>query len=652
MSSLAVDVGGTFTDFVILNADGTLDAFKILSTPSKPELAMVEGLKRAQRQVGAILHATTIATNAILGQVGLDLPKAALFLTKGFRDIIEIARQNRSSLYDLFFEKPKQLVPRELRFEVDERVDFLGNVLKTLDEVEVENIIGEMPDTLVVAISFLHSYVNPSNEKTAKQLIGKRFTYVSASHEVAPEPREYERTCTVLLNALLMPIVARYLQSLESALNEFGKPSLYIMGSSGGLIESKEACAKPVQLIESGPAAGVIAAAEFAKMLNQPLVISFDMGGTTAKAGTVVDYLPEIASEYEVGGQAHHGRVVKGSGYPVRFPFTDLAEVSAGGGTIVWKDNAGALHVGPMSAGAEPGAISYGRGGVQPTLTDANLVLGRLSEKILGGDMGLDVVAAKAGFAGLGDIVESASSAIKLANLEMARAIRLVTVERGLDPSEFTLMVFGGAGPQHAADVADELEVSRVIIPPEPGAFSALGMLFADSKYEARSSFPKNLENEFRALESKLSGEVERKSYFVRNADVRYLDQGWEVLVPVNRPALLEDVTKSFEEKHQALYGFVLEKAIEVVTIRVFAITPRSKPTLRSVAKGGVARPQGTTKVYFGEWVETPVYLREELPADFKAAGPIRVDEYGSCTLVPPSWQIRVVELGAMVMER
>jgi N-methylhydantoinase A len=650
--SVSVDVGGTFTDFVVRDADGNLNSFKMLSTPSRPEDAIVGGLEKVEEPIEDILHATTIATNALLGQVGLELPSVGLFVTKGFRDVVEIARQNRSSLYDLFFEKPRELVPRSLRFEIDERVDFSGLLLKSVDPGEVKKIASKMPEVQSVAVCFLHSYANNANEKAAEKILRKHFKYLSASYQVAPEPREYERTSTVLLNAVLMPIVARYIQSLERELSKFGKPALHIMASSGGLIDSTEAGGRPVQMIESGPAAGVIASSEFGRLLNLPNLISFDMGGTTAKAGTVANYQPEIVPEYEVGGRAHHGRILKGSGYPVKFPFLDLAEVSAGGGTIIWRDAARALHVGPLSAGAEPGPISYRRGGNQPTLTDANLVLGRLSPRLLGGGLSLDTKAAKSGFSKLGEFVEVAGSAIKLANLEMARAIRLVTVERGLDPSEFNLMVFGGAGPQHAAEVADELGVPKVIIPPEPGAFSALGMLLADSKFEIRSSFPKDVEDSFRSLERKLATQAKAGTYFTRFADARYADQGWEVLVPVSKPAVMSNIAKSFEEKHLALYGFNLDKPVEVVTIRVFAVTPRLKARFTAPAKHGDAEPKDSARVYFGEWVETPVYLRQDLPANFRAKGPMRIEEYGSCILVPPAWRVSMGELGALVMER
>ncbi|MCU7788685.1 hydantoinase/oxoprolinase family protein [Pyrobaculum sp. 3827-6] len=645
---VAVDVGGTFTDFVAVDEEGRLLAYKILSTPRKPEQAVVDGLSRLPK-VEEVLHASTIGTNALLGQMGLELPKVALFTTKGFRDVIEIGRQNRPRLYDLYFDKPRPIVPRELRFEVDERTLANGTVLKEVDPGEVEQYAKKAVESGVVsvAVSFLHSYINPSNEARAGEVLRRFFRYVSLSSEVAPEPREYERTSTAVVNAALMPLVGRYLEELGRYAESRGG-RLYVMSSSGGLVTAGEAARKPVHLIESGPAGGVVAAAEFAKILGLPRVISFDMGGTTAKAGTVVNSEPSITTEYEVGGEAHHGRLVKGSGYPVRFPLIDLAEVSAGGGTIIWRDEGGALRVGPVSAGAEPGPVCYGRGGAEPTITDANVVLGRVAQ-LLGGEMKLDADAAYKSFRRLGDPVEVAWSAVQLANLEMARAVRLVTVERGLDPSEFALFAFGGAGPQHAAELAEELGVKTVVIPPEPGVFTALGMLFADSKFEARASYPRDLEEAYRRLEESLS--PVGPTYYVRLADVRYQGQGWELVVPVGRPASLEEVRRAFEEKHLATYGFKLDRPIEVVTVRVFAVVARKRPRLREPEATGEPKPTHR-RVYFGEWVEAPVYKREELPRGFKTEGPAVIEERHSATVVPPKWRVEVGPLGSLVLRQ
>jgi len=574
MVAVAVDVGGTFTDFVVLRDDGSIESFKVLTTPKSPEVAVLEGLRRVKHRIDEVLHATTIGTNALLGQVGLELPRIALFTTKGFRDVIEIGRQNRPRLYDLFFEKPKPLVPRELRFEVDERVLADGAVAKRVDVNEVESyaIKAKSVGVVSVAVAFLHSYANSSNEEIAGEVLRRHFRYISLSSRVAPEPREYERASTTVVNAALMPIVNDYVARFSEGLRELGIARFYIMSSAGGLVDAEEAVERPVQLIESGPAAGAIAAAEFSRVINVSNVIGFDMGGTTAKASSIVNHEPEVTTEYEVGGEVHHGRIIKGSGYPVRFPFIDLAEVSAGGGTIIWRDEANALRVGPLSAGADPGPICYGKGGTEPTLTDANLVLGRIGEYLLGGEMKLDKHSATKGLVRLGDPVQVANDAIRLANMEMARAIRLVTIERGLDPRDFVLMAFGGAGPQFATFVAEELSITKIVIPPEPGAFSALGLLMADSRFEARLSFPKDLEDGFGKLEENLLSRLGRVDYFVRLADVRYVGQGWELVVPVGRPARIEDVEREFNERHRATYGFSLNKPVSC-DHKVFAVS-------------------------------------------------------------------------------
>ncbi|MGC8973843.1 MAG: hydantoinase/oxoprolinase family protein [Thermoproteus sp.] len=646
MSLVGVDVGGTFTDFVVVDKDGNIKTLKILSTPREPERAVIEGLSGLD--FSEVLHASTIGTNALLGQVGLEIPKVAFFTTKGFRDVIEIGRQNRPRLYDLYFQKPRQIVPRELRFEVDERTLPDGTVERAVDPREVEELArrAKSAGAVSAAVGFLHSYANPSNEEAAAKILKEHFEYVTASYEVAWEAREYERFSTAVVNAALMPLVGRYLGKLKSYVESRGG-RMYVMASSGGLVTVDEAARRPVQLVESGPAAGVIAAAELAKLLDERQVISFDMGGTTAKAGTVVDFEPAITAEYEVGGESHRGRVVKGSGYPVRFPFVDLAEVSAGGGTIVWRDAGGALRVGPLSAGADPGPVSYGRGGAEPTITDANLVLGRIPEAIAGGRMKLDREAAERAFAKLGDPVDVAGSAVKLVNLEMARAIRLVTVERGLDPSRFVLMAFGGAGPQHAAEVAEEMGMGRVLIPPMPGVFTSLGMLMADFKFEARMAYPKDVARGFEELEGRLA--QYKPDYYLRYADVRYRGQGWELTVPVGADASPEAIRRAFEEKHLATYGFRLDREIEVTTIRAFAVVRRAKPRLGDPPASG--EPEVFEReVYFDGWTAAAVYRRQDLPLGFKIKGPALIVEDYSTTVVPPRWEVSVRKYGVLEM--
>ncbi|WP_291999227.1 hydantoinase/oxoprolinase family protein [Caldivirga sp.] len=648
MVVVAVDVGGTFTDFVILRDDGTIYSIKILSTPRSPEVAVFDGLRRIRGHISEVLHATTIGTNALLGQVGLELPRVALFTTGGFRDVIEIGRQNRPRLYDLMFDKPRPLVPRELRFEVNERVLANGTVTKHADPREIEEyaIKAKSMSVISVAISYLHSYINPVNEEITGNVLKKYFKYVSLSSRVAPEPREYERASTTIVNAALMPIVSEYISRFSEGLKELGISRFFIMSSAGGLIDAEEAIKRPVQLIESGPAAGAVAAAEFSRIIGARNVIAFDMGGTTAKASSILRHEPEVTTEYEVGGEAHHGRFIKGSGYPVRFPFIDLAEVSSGGGTIIWRDEAGALRVGPISAGADPGPICYGKGGKEPTLTDANVALGRIGDYLLGGEMRLDKDAAIKGLARLGDPINVALEAIRLATLEMARAVRLVTVERGLDPRDFALMAFGGAGPQFATYIAEELGIGSIIIPPEPGAFSALGLLMADERFEARASFPKDIEDGFRRLEDELLSRLGRVDYFLRYADVRYVYQGWELTIPVGKPASIGDVEKAFNDRHYATYGFKLNKPIEVVTIRVFAVITRIKPRFKATKAEGEAKPRSFRKVFFDEWIEVPIYWREEIPTGQVIDGPAIIEEYGSTIVIPPRWKAAVGEHG------
>ncbi|MFP3064954.1 MAG: hydantoinase/oxoprolinase family protein [Sulfolobus sp.] len=633
--TIAVDIGGTFTDVIYLQPDGSIRYYKGLSTPKSPEIGVKNAIQKMGIKVDKIVHATTIATNAILGQLNLELPKTALITTKGFRDVIEIGRQNRPELYNPYFQKPKPLVPRELRFEVDERTLHDGRILKRLNELEVEEIAKKiMNEVPAVAVVFLHSYKNPENELRAKEILSKYFKYVSASFEVSPEQREYERTTTTVINAMLMPIVSKYVESLRTITQE-----LYIMSSSGGLIDSEEAVRRPVQIIESGPSAGVVGAQIFSEMLGEKNVISFDMGGTTAKAGSIVNGEVEITSEYEVGGRAHHGRIVKGSGYPIRFPFIDLAEVSAGGGAIIWRDEGGALRVGPISAGADPGPVCYNMGGKEPTLTDADAVLEILGDSLLGGEMKLNINSAREAISKLGDPVEVSKEAINLASLEMARAIRLVTVERGLDPSEFTLFAFGGAGPQWAIRVAEELGIKKILIPPHPGLFSALALLMVDEKYEIRSAFPKDVYNEFKRLEEELSKRV-NVDYFLHYIDARYKGQGWELTIPVKG-----DYVKEFEERHKTIYGFTLPYPVEVTTVRVFGIKKTVKPSLPD-PQGKEIKIRKRRALLIDDWVDVDVYRRDDLPKGYKGRGPAIIEEYSSTIVIHDGWSFEVKKMG------
>ena len=648
----SVDIGGTFTDIILQKNNEIVGYYKVPTTPKEPEVGLAHGLgKYADRDIENLIHATTIATNALLGQHGLELPRVALLSTRGFRDVVEIGRQNRPNLYDLFFEKPKQIVQRNLRFEIDERVDSKGAVVKKLRTEDVEKLADkikkESPGS--IAVSFINSYLNSSNEEEANSVLSGHFSYVTTSSHISPEQREYERTSTAVVNAALMPIVSRYIRNLEKKLVDFGSPGISVMASSGGLVSTNEVFSRPVQIVESGPAAGVIASSEVSRILGLGNVISFDMGGTTAKAGTVVNGEVSITSEYEVGGKSHHGRMNKGSGYPVRFPFVDLAEVSAGGGTVIWKDQAGALKIGPVSAGAEPGPICYGKGGAEPTITDANLVLGMIGSSLLGGQMSLDVQGAISGLSILGEPYEVAESAISLADLEMARAIRIVTVERGLDPSDFTLMAFGGAGPQHAARIADELGITKVVIAPKPGVFSALGLLFSDWRYESRRPFPQDTESGFQDIENELA-EKHPGSRFLRYADCRYRGQGSELTVAVS-DASRPSIEELFRKLHFSTYGFNLEREVEIVAIRVFAVSERKKPGLS--ADPAESHPVSSRDaVIRGEKISLMTYARPGLIPDQVVSGPCSIDDYDSSTFVPEGWNASAGSIGEINLRR
>ncbi len=489
-------MGGTFTDLVAVEAaTGRRHLVKRPSTPRAPEEGVLAALDELfarfpqAPQIEYLAHSTTIATNALLGQMHLELLRVVFLTTHGFRDVVEIGRQNRSEVYHLNVTRPRPLAAREDRIGVRERMDYRGEVLQPLEDAEIERVLDEVrarkPDAL--AIGFLHSYANDAHEQAMARALERALPDVplTCSAQIDPEYREYERFSTALVNAALLPIVQRYIDRLRTALHDRGiRAPLYVMQSNGGMTLAQRAALQPAAIIESGPASGVIAAADLAREAQAPRVLSFDMGGTTAKAGTIVDGAVQVANEFEAAGTTHSGRSVKGSGYPVRFPFVDLAEISAGGGTIAFVDEAGALRVGPISAGADPGPACYGRGGAA-TVTDANVVLGRLNGTALAGgtfpidaQRSYDAIAVLAARIGL-SVQETAAGIIRIVDAQMAKVLRIVTVERGLDPRDFTMVAFGGNGPLHCCALAEELGIRHVLVPRDPGVFSALGLLVA-----------------------------------------------------------------------------------------------------------------------------------------------------------------------------
>ncbi|MHA1589142.1 MAG: hydantoinase/oxoprolinase family protein [Candidatus Njordarchaeales archaeon] len=690
---VGIDIGGTFTDIIALDplSGKVLANMKIPSTPRQPEKVVINGLSSLARKFGksveTIIHATTIATNALLGQIGLELPKTALITTKGFRDVLEIGRQRRPELYNLFFTKPKPLIPRRYRLEITERIEWTGRIITPLREEELKFIIQRIKSEKIVsvAVSLLHSYANPIHEKIIKKKLLEEIPelYVSLSSEVDPEYREFERTSTTVVNAVLMPIIHRYLMDLKKALKKLGlEAPILIMQSSGG-VSGVDYCAKfPVTIIESGPAAGVVASVFYSSLIKERNLITFDMGGTTAKAGMIIDGLPIITTEYEVGGKIHAGRVIKGSGYPVRHVFIDLAEVSAGGGSIAWVDAGGALRVGPISAGADPGPACYGKGGENPTVTDANLVLGRLNPKyLLGGDMriyldlSLKALREKICEVTGMDVYEAAIGVIRIANSIMSKVLRIVSVERGYDPRDFSLIAFGGAGPMHACALAQELEVYKIIVPPSPGLFSALGLLVTDLKHVLSKSIRKNLdeidpnalEEEFKELETKGIGILKREGVsedrivIHRFADMRYWAQGYELLVPISRPIDEKEIRKlreRFHEVHEKTYGYSMrDEEIEIVNIRVECIGLLSKPVIRPSKRKITTRvsPHDYREVFFegiNDFIKTPVFLREKLCPGFEYEGPAIIEQYDSTTVVYPGWRFLVDEYENIIIMR
>ncbi len=665
MWRVAVDVGGTFTDLYAVSREGEAIRIKVLTTPEAPEIGVLnaidellgKGIKPSEIEL--VIHATTIATNAFLGQRKLKLAEVSLVTTKGLEDVIEIQRQKRPRLYDLTGKKPKPLVPPELRFGVRERLDARGNVIEPLDVNELLAIAPNLRG--IVAVCFLHSYANPAHELKAKELLEKLGFEVVTSHESTLERREYERFSTTIINAALKPLVSSYLLRLLEALRSRGiEAQLYVVSSSGGLITIEEAMARPAQLIESGPAGGAVGAAFYARKLGVPKALAFDMGGTTAKAAVIVNGEPVLTREYEVGGEVHSGRLVKGSGYPVRYPFVDLAEVSAGGGTIAWSDN-GILRVGPISAGANPGPACYGLGGEEPTVTDADLLLNRLPERLPSGLTLRKDLAAKA-FERLAeelgaDPMETAKAVIELITEEMGRAVRIVTVERGIDPSELVLIAYGGMGPLHAAELAEQFEVTEVLVPPGAGVFTALGMLNSDVKYSMTKSVVKeareDLEPVFLELEAMVRRRVESGGMSVdevrRSADVRYSTQGWTLEIDVSEPYSPEELVRKFEEEHLKRYGFKLDAPVVVESVTVTAVHKVRK----AVLKGGLgaSKEVGEVEAWFlGKGFEkTAIYERF---GTGEVQGPAMIVDYDTTILVPPKWTAKALEDGSLLLRR
>ncbi len=689
---IGVDIGGTFTDIVLLGSDGTIHTKKISSSVDNYARAIVEGLSEVFAETGLagaaieeLRHGTTVASNAILEHKGA---RTGLITTKGFRDVLEIRTLRMPRLYDLTWTKPAPLVERYLRQVVDERIDAQGRVQLALDLTDAERAVDVLLTERVetIAVCLLHSYANPAHELAIRDLIAQRAPGlpVSISYEVLPEIKEYERTSTTVMNAYVMPVVATYLRALRKGLDEAGIDArLLLMQSSGGLTTDAAAAARPVDIIESGPAGGVVGAQALARARRLSNIITFDMGGTTAKASIVEGGEVARAAEYSVGaGIVIGSRLLTGAGYTLKVPAIDLAEVGAGGGSHVWIDPGGSLQIGPESAGADPGPVCYDRGGTTPTVTDASVVLGYLNpDHLVGGALKLNAQKARAAFEQaiarpLGMSVERAAhGAHQIAASNMIRAIKAVSTERGRDVREFALFAFGGNGPLFACGMAAALGMRRVVVPPSAGLFSSFGLLYADVEHHYGRTFRRLLRNcdlgeverAWAALARQAAEQLAAEGFtgpragLRRTAALHYQGQTYELSVPVPEGPMDQGMVAYLEEafgrEHEKTYGHRAgpDEPVELVTIQVVGQGLRADAGVPERVRPSRAEPvpPPPRQAYFGVeqgWLQTPVRRRTELSAPL--AGPAIVEEYDATCVIPPGWCAALDTGGNILIER
>jgi N-methylhydantoinase A len=669
---VAVDIGGTFTDLVAYDHE----SHKVMYTKSPTTYGnFVDGILACFDKAGIkpseasfLNHGTTLVINALIQRNGA---KTALVTSVGFRDVLEIARGNRPDPFDLYYKRDEPLVPRELRFEVAERLDANGDVVTALDTDALRSLAEHLKSLEIssVAVFFMNSYINPEHEEAAAAILKRALpnAYVTHSTELTREWYEYERTSTVVANAFVGPDVSTYVRRLEdelSARNFDG--SLFMMGSNGGLLSVERTCAQPIALVESGPIGGCIGAGAYAGALGFDNVVAFDMGGTTAKCALVENGRFSVDSVYYVGGYV--------KGFPIKSPVIDIVEVGSGGGSIAWLDDQNRLHVGPQSAGSTPGPVCYGRGGLDPTVTDANLVLGRLNpDQVLGGELSLDVeaackaiadrIATPLGYSGEEGLIRIADGILSIATVVMAGAIRRCSVEHGLDPRDFVLFSYGGGGPLHGSALAHELSIPMMVIPPEPGNFSAIGMLLADARLDASKTFTAVLDDSavtevgalFQSMEDDarvaLARDFGTKDVtFEYHAEMRYRGQRHNIKVALSSFDDREALQKAFEHDYAQRYGHADAKApVELQALHLSAFARLRRPDIERLPRGlesSAAKP--SRAVYFersGGMVETAVYARAALAPGFRAEGPAVIEEYGSTTVI---WPGDAFEVGAM----
>jgi N-methylhydantoinase A len=670
---IAVDIGGTFTDLIAFDEHSKrIQHAKSLTTPRDPVEGLINCIRKTDldpSSIDSLIHGSTIAINTLVERKGATV---GLIVTRGTRDVYIIGRGNRPEAYNLFFHRPHPLVPRHRTIEVSERLYCSGEIREPLDTDHVKAACKELERYGVdaVAVCFLHSYANPEHERIAGRIVEETLarSYVSMSHEILRDYREYERMSTTVVNAYIGPTVGGYVRNLRSELDVLGfRGEFAIMQSNGGIMAPEAAARRPVMMMESGPVGGIIASAEIGKALGYKDVISFDMGGTTAKASLVRAGEPTMAEGYYVGGYA--------SGHPVMMPVVDVVEVGAGGGSIAWIDEVGALKVGPQSSGADPGPITYCRGGQAPTITDANVILGRIGVRdFLGGEMRLGWDAAVRGMTESVakplqmDVATAARSVVQIANAKMSLAVREVSVEKGYDPRDFALVASGGAGPLHAVAIARELYIPTVIVPRFPAHFSALGMLMADERHDFVRTYYSDLQDadfpHLGTIYKEMVAEARRMltkgipvGYQIL-LDLRYVGQEFALPVPVSIEHLVAGdharIRAAFDELHEQRYAHHSnDERVEIINMRLVALGHRAKLALPPLAKRRATVAEEQRSVYFDQGdngVECPVYRRDELPPAAAFRGPALVSEYGSTTVVFPGDRLVVAETGELVI--
>ncbi len=689
---VGADIGGTFTDLVLLGEDGTLYTKKVSSTVGEYEVAIADGLSSifevaglTADQIDEVLHGTTVASNAILEHKGA---RTGLITTKGFRDVLEIRTLRMPRLYDLHWEKPPPLVERYLRLDVNERINHRGEIETALDLDEVERVVKRLLAEQVetIAVCLINSYANDEHERAIKAVIERLAPDLlhCISADVLPEISEYQRTSTTVINAYVMPIVSHYLQQLSARLKaaEIDAP-LLLMQSNGGLINAGVAERKPANIIESGPAGGVVGAQALARKLDLPDVITFDMGGTTAKASLVENGEFTRSLDYQVGGGIMIGsRLTSGAGYHLKVPAIDLAEVGAGGGSVVWIDAGGSMQIGPQSAGAVPGPVCYGQGGVDPTVTDANVILGYLNPKFLvGGELELQAKKSHEVFqesiAGPLDLelAHAAYGAHQIVISNMIRAIRAISSERGRDPRDYALFAFGGNGPLFAAGMAKALNMRRIVVPPFPGLFSSFGLLYADVEHHYSRSMMQVLRDAEPGALNEIWGKLEQEARaqlaadgfrpeqveIRRTANMHYKGQIFELTVPAPdgdfNPAKVALLEERFGQEHERTYGHRAgpEEPVMLVNAQLIGRAIPDHPPVPDRLKGmdvRAAAENSLRQAYFGPdlgWLEAAVLGRADLAEE--RTGPLIIEEYDATCLVPPGAKARQDDFGNIVIE-